>query len=422
MNVSLILPILIFGVGFYLLVRLRFFFMLHPIKTVRNIASSLKSADSRRALSLALAGTLGVGNIFGVAAGIIIGGAGSVFWLLLSAVFAMVIKYAETLLSFDNLSEGSSGMHMAMLSVFPKYGKAVSLIYAALCLSLAFVMGASMQSAAVIGVAENTLHMNPVLAGIALAALVAFSVVGGAKKIEKTTALFIPLTTFIYIIMSFLAIFLNISRLPMAISMIFSSAFSPLAAGGGILAFFSSAALKEGFARGILSNEAGCGTSSLAHTRAKERTPHEAGLFGMCEVFFDTVVLCMLTATVILVSVDNPSAYSAPMALVSAAFSASLGEWSELVLLFCVFSFAYSTVICWYYYGSECTRYLFGGRGRVLFLMLFVAFIVFGSRLESGVLLYLTDTVILFMSALTLFVLVKKSGRIKELSQIGKLR
>ena len=419
MDISVILPILVLGVGFYLLAVLRFFFIIHPIKTLRTFLNSLKSKDSRRSLSLALAGTLGVGNIFGVAAGIMIGGAGSVFWLFSSSVFAMVIKYAETLLSFDNLSDTSSGMHRVLIFAFSSKGKALSFIYAALCLALAFLMGSAMQSAALADVAKSSLSLSPIAVALSLTALTVLGVVGGAEKIEKVTEKIIPLTTVIYIIMSFLVIFSRISRLPYMMSLVISSAFSPLAAGGGIIAFFSSAAIKEGFARGILSNEAGCGTSSLAHTRAKKRTPHEAGLFGMCEVFFDTTLLCMLTAIVILISVENPSAYTTPMSLITAAFGSSLGVWSEYLLLLCIFAFAYSTVICWYYYGSECMSYLIGLKGKIVFPLFFFAFLLFGSFIANELLLYLTDIVILLMSLLTLSAIVKKIDRIKRLSHLG---
>jgi len=415
MGITALLPLLIFGVGGYLLVSLRAFFIFHPIRTLREIHAPLKQREARNSLMLALAGTLGVGNIFGVAAGIMIGGAGSVFWLLVSSFFAMIIKYAEALLAFDNLDEQSSGMHAVICRVFRKHGRSLSKIYALLCAFLALLMGAAMQSTALAGVAAEAFAVNPLVSGILFSLLALVGCVGGVGKIEKITAFAIPLTTVVYIIMSFSVVLIEIHRLPTVICDVVYCAFAPSSAVGGIFAFLFSRALFEGFARGILSNEAGTGTSSLAHIRAKDRTPHEAGLFGMCEVFFDTTLLCTLTALAILLSVENPSAYKTPMSLVSAAFSSSLGEWSVWLLLGCILLFAYSTVICWYYYGTECASYLFMGKGRVLFSLLFFLFIALGASMDNSFLIYLTDLIIFFMSLLTLSAILHERRRIKKL-------
>lgn len=416
MNIMIILPILVVGVGFYLLIKTRFFFILHPKRTVRTVFFALKKPSSRRCFWLALAGTLGVGNIFGVAAGIMIGGAGSVFWLLVSALFSMIIKYAEALLSFDSLTEKTAGMHRVIECVFSKAGKPLAGLYCAFCLLLSLFMGASMQGAAVAQAAQSSLGIDFGLCLAVFSALVILGALWGDGIIEKITSYTIPLTTIIYILMSFLVIFINFGSLPQVLSSIVSSAFAPRALGGGALSFFFSRAFYEGFARGTLSNEAGCGTSSFAHTRASEGTPKEAGLFGMCEVFFDTVVICPLTALVILLSGGAADIYESPMELVYSAFVSSLGEWSGILLLLSVFTFAYSTVICWFSYGSECTEYLFQKRTPV-FIPAFAVFLIFGAQIKASVLITLTDAVILILSLITLTAIIKKSGRIWELTK-----
>ena len=166
---SFVLPILSVPAGLYLMIKLKAFFILHPIKTTKKFLSGMTNKDERRSLCLALAGTLGVGNIFGVAAGIMIGGAGSVFWLFVSSLFAMIIKYSETVLSLDYASLGKGGMHRVLKCRFSRYGEYLSLVYALLCIALSLFMGASMQSAAVIDTAISLYEIRQIFAIIIFA-------------------------------------------------------------------------------------------------------------------------------------------------------------------------------------------------------------------------------------------------------------
>ena len=215
--------------------------------------------------------------------------------------------------------------------------------------------------------------------------------------------------------MSFCAIFLNFHKIPSVIFRIFSSAFSARATAGGALSSVSLIAIKEGFARGILSNEAGAGTSALGHSRSRARSPSVAGLFGMCEVFFDTTLLCMLTAFVILLSVDDISAHSTPMSLVNAAFIGTLGDFSGYILLILIFAFAYSTIICWCSYGEECALEYFSAFSP-FFIPLFALFILLSAYLPPSFLISASDVILVFMSLITLCAILKKSKRIVTLS------
>ena len=413
MDLSLILPILVSLAGLYLLIRLRFFYILHPIKTAREFTLALKSRDARRSLFLALAGTLGVGNIFGVSAGIMIGGAGSLFWLFISTFFAMIIKYAETLLVFEGgISEG--GMASLLKKVFCKSGRILSPLYACLMLLLSLFMGSAMQSVAVIDVAEQTLSASPFITAFILLVLLIPCFMGGARKIENITEIVIPLTTIIYILMCLTVIFKNFTRIDEVVNEIFFSAFNFKSALGGGISFL---AVREGFARGILSNEAGVGTSAMAHSRSQGRTPHVAGLFAMCEVVFDSSILCMLTGIAILLSVPDISAYSTPMALVSAAFYSSLGGLSGIILPLVILAFAYSTLICWYFYGRECASIYFPTVSGI-YPALFIAFILLSRAIRSDFLLYVIDILLLLMSIMTLSAILKKSPRITEISSL----
>lgn len=413
MDYSLILPIAVSLVGLFLLIKLRFFFITHPIKTAGELISSLSDRDDRRAFLLALAGTLGVGNIFGVAAGIMIGGAGSLFWLFISSFFAMIIKYAETLLVFD-IGVRGGGMATVIERVFGRLGRALSLLYTSLMLLLSLFMGSAMQTSALCDVAEKSLRLDPLICAIIFIFLLTPCLIGGGRKIENITELIIPLTTIIYIILCFAVIFINFSRLPSVISSVISSAFSFRSAVGGGISFL---AVREGFARGILSNEAGVGTSAMAHSRSPGRTPHRAGLLAMCEVVFDSSLLCILTGVAILVTTPDPSVFDTPMALVVHTFSSALGGLSSYILTAIILCFAYATLICWYYYGSQCAASL----GRIstrLFPFLFIASILLSSAMSHSFLLYVIDLILLLMSLLTLYCIVKSSGRISALCQI----
>lgn len=416
MGFSFLLPIFVTFVGGYFLFRLRFFFILHPIRTAKRLALALKERKSRRSLSLALAGTLGVGNIFGVAVGIIIGGEGVLFWLLVSAVFASVIKYAEALCVAD-LGE-SGGMAALIRRRYPLFAGFASRLYSVLCLLVALVMGSAVQSGSVLSLAERAVGAPSGVAASFFAVLVLIVTLGGRRKITDATESIIPLTTVIYILLSFAVIFVNFEALPGAVSKIFSSAFSPSAAVGGGFIFLSTRALSEGYARGILSNEAGAGTSSMAHASCGA-DPVTAGLFGVCEVFFDTPLLCTLTGLVIVSSVDSPSSYSSAMALVFDAFSFSLGSYAALAVFVCVFLFAYSTVICWYYYGEESLVYLTGRKMKWLYTPIFTAFIFVGAFSDSFFIVSLCDVILLLMTALTLIALLLSSRRIVSLSGDG---
>lgn len=411
MDFRLIIPILVTVVGSYLLIKLGAFYILHPIKTATEFCRGLKDRSSRRAFFLALAGTLGVGNIFGVCAGIIIGGPGSIFWLFVSSAFAMIIKYAETLLVFSE-NVGDGGMAAVLRSVFGKTGKKLSMIYAAMTVLLSFFMGSAMQAVALTDITRQTYGISPLTTSVILLVLLIPILFGNGKKIENITEIVIPMTTIIYIIACLCVIFANFSRLGETIMCIISSAFSPRAALGGGLSFV---ALREGFARGILSNEAGVGTSALAHSRATNRTPHQAGLFAMSEVVFDSSVLCILTGIAVLLSVPDYSVYKTPMSLAAAAFNSLFGSFSDVFLPVVILAFAYSTIICWFYYGSK-TCDTFFNKHTLTFKLCFCLSALLCSYISQNVLIYITDIILLIMSLFTLSAIVVRSQRITELS------
>ena len=413
MSLNLTLPLLVTALGIFLMIRLRLFFIIHPIRTAGLLMKTLSDKGSRRALTLALAGTLGVGNIFGVAMGIIIGGAGSVFWMLVSAIFAMAIKYAECTLTLCSSDGKNRGMHFVLKSSFYHLGEIFACLYASMCVALALIMGGAMQSGAVTDTAVASFGVNPVIFSAILVIFVIIGIIRGGEQIEKITSKIIPIATIVYIFMSIFAIIQNFPSLPNTINSIISSAFNLRSLFGGAGATLFLTALREGYARGILSNEAGVGTSAMAHSRSSGRQPAEAGVCGICEVIFDTVILCPLTALVILTSIENPSSYTSPMALVADAFFASIGPASGIFLFLSIVVFAYSTIICWYYYGAESVKYLFGG-GRFAFTVIFLTISFFGEIIPTQPLVFVTDLLLLFMSLLTAVAIIRKFSDIRQ--------
>ena len=417
-----ILPIILAAVGCYFLIRLRFFFILHPLRTLKRGARSLSDGRAFRSFTLALAGTLGVGNVFGVALGILIGGAGCLFWLFISMFFAMVIKYSEVVITSDNLfhdRDTHGGIFYVISSSFSGLARPLSLLYALVTLAVSFVLGAALQTDAICESFTSLVSVPPLFLGAFLVLLTFISIIGGAGKIEKITATIIPLTTVIYIFMTLTVIFVNLGAFGNVLCEIVSSAFRTESVLGGAVGFLLSAPVREGFARGILSNEAGAGTSSMAHSRSGVLSPASAGILGILEVWFDTGVICMLTGFSILLSVPDLSIFSGGMELVMYSVGNVFGSVGKWVLLFSVFTFAFATVICWYYYGSESWSNLFGKRKRSVFLVVFLTSVFIGCYADSLILVTVTDWLMLVATLLTLCALIKNSDRIRYLSEIG---
>ena len=408
------LPLLVSVFGSYFFFKLKLFPLTHPLRLFRTARAALGREGARSSLALTLAGTLGVGNVYGVALGIIVGGAGSVFWLFISTAFAAIIKYSEVVTALDF---GGDGMIDCISGTFGRRGKRLSLIYSAAVAVLALAMGAALQSASAADAAAEAAGISRAVFGICLSALAFFTVAGGGKVIKKLTALVIPVSTVIYIFIMISIIAIRFSGLGKCLSMIVEGAFSFRSATGGVLGFLTSSALREGYSRGILSNEAGCGSSTIAHSVCRTTSAAEAGVLGIIEVVFDTAVLCMLTALGILLSIPDTSLYVSPMALILDAVRGTLGAAFVPPVLFSVFCFAFSTVICWYYYGEVALGRLVGGAARPLLLILYPVFVLLGSLYGGSLFVGITDLAMLVMTVFTLLAITKRSDRVRLVSE-----
>ena len=390
-------------VGIILLFATRFFFLCHPFKCFGRMCNLLSVRSRRRSLLLALAGTLGVGNIYGVALGIMLGGEGSVFWLFVSSFFAMAVKYSESVVATATGSSGR-GMMIPIEKSFGTAGKPIAVGYCKIMLLLSLFMGAFIQSDSLISSAAQLFYIGEILAAIIFLVFVIIVISGGGEKIKNATEAIIPLATIFYVALSFVAIIKDASNLPGVISRIVGSAFSSTSMLFGVLPVISSTAFSQGFARGMLSNEAGAGSSAMAHSEG-DVSASDAGLFGIVEIIFDTNILCLLTAFVVLLEVSEPTSYTSPMALVFSAFGSGVGEWSRIPLFLCIVLFAYSTVICWYYYGLRCIAYLGYEKSHVMYSVAFCIFILLPLFLDSIGAVYISDLLLFLMSLPTLICL-----------------
>lgn len=410
-----LLPIIVTFGGGYMLIKLRTFFILYPVRSVKELRSTLSSAECRRSLLLALAGTLGVGNVVGVAAGIIVGGAGSIFWLLISSLFASVLKYSESTLATDFKAASGNGMIDVLKSSFRRGGNWLACLYALSCLLLAFSMGAALQTSSIFGGITYLYEINRYVVAFILSVITFFVAKKGKKRISLLTSIMIPTSSLLYVLLCLSVIILHLDDLPSVVSLIFKTAFSFDGIKGGAVGFACSEAIRQGYSRGLMSNEAGAGTSSLAHSE-NDVHPASAGMMGICEVIVDTVILCPLTGIAILLSVNDPQKYSSGISLIMDSIGSAFGSFSECLIIVCIVSFAFSTVICWYYYGFKCLSFLLGGCER-LYAALFAFSVFFGCILTEKMLILISDSMLLILSVLSVSVVMKCSDRIKYLSE-----
>lgn len=409
-----ILPIGITLCGGYFLIKLRAFFLFHPQKTFAYLHAHCKGdgKNSLRRMSLALAGTLGVGNVTGVAAGILIGGAGSVFWLFLSAFVSAPLKYAESVavLSLPR-TDGASGEGFPAFvrRCFSSLGEPLAVLYAVLSLLLALAMGSALQGAAVTETARALGGAR--LSHIATAVFLIFlsiCIFGSSERICKIISIMIPFAMILYTVLCIYTILESVSRLPIVLSLVFQNAFALRSVAGGVAGSACIVSMREGFLRGLLSNEAGAGTSAYAHAKSKRPDPVAEGILGMGEILFDTVLLCMLTAFSILLAVESPENCANGMELLCAAFSSALPRVYALPLLVSVFLFALSTAVCWYEYGRCALRFLHQKIGAIFFVLyLFAA--GGGAYLGSMALIPLCDTVLFCLVLIALPALIKNT-------------
>ncbi len=426
---GIVLPLFILCMGFYFTKFLDGFYLIRPSKTLRLAFSKegRGSISPLRALSVSLAGTLGVGNIVGVAVALIIGGAGAMFWMWISAFFSMILKYAEIVLGmryriYENGKTYGGPMYYMKKGIGGCFGKFLAWIFALLGVISAFSMGSLVQMKAAADALSETFAFPALLFGIVSAVGCAFLLFGGYEKISRVTAVIIPLLSAVYLVMSVRIVWMEADRIYPLCRMIFMRAFSLSSASGGILGFLFSRALRQGIAKGSFSHEAGCGTAPLAHAGADTKIPAKQGIPGIFEVFFDTIVLCTLTGFVILLSQGENITQSNGMRLVLDSFASYYGNSAYYIVTLCIVLFALATVVCWGYYGKEMLSYLSKSHTlSVIYVYLFCAASALGAVMEENTVWQISDITVALMTALNLSAVFMLRKEIREETEAAGL-
>lgn len=431
--------ICIIGVGLYLSLRTHFIQIRkfpYAIKTTIGRMFRKKEASDGamtpfQAVCTALAATVGTGNIAGVAGAIAIGGPGAVFWMWISAFLGMCTKFSEVTLAVHFREKNEQGDFVGGPMYYIKNGLAkhwhwLAVLFSAFGVLTVFGTGNATQ-ANTITTAINSALLNyhiiddsqtgavSLVTGIVITILVGLVLFGGVKRIGKVTEKLVPFMALLYILLALGVVFLNIQKVPAVFGMIFEGAFSPSAVtGGAVGSFFLS--MQKGVSRGIFSNEAGLGTGSIAHACADTQKPVKQGLFGIFEVFTDTIVICTLTALVILCS-GVPVVYgsAAGAELTISGFTSTYGSWVSVFTAVAMCCFAFSTIIGWGLYGARCIEFLFSSKVIRPFMLVYSLVAILGTTVDLGLLWSIAETFNGLMAIPNLIALFLLSGTVVKL-------
>ena len=431
----------IFGVGLYLSIRTNFLQIRkfpYAIKTTlgrifRKRDASDGAITPFQAVCTALAATVGTGNIAGVAGAIAIGGPGAIFWMWVSALFGMCTKYAEVTLAVHYREINANGELVGGPMYYIKNGLSkkwhwLAYLFAAFGVLTVFGTGNATQvntittaiNSALLNynvISESAVSTSNLIIGIIIAILIAMILLGGIKRIGHVTEKLVPFMALLYILLGLGVILLNIQNVPAVFASIFRGAFQPRAVTGGIvLSMFTS--LKKGVSRGIFSNEAGLGTGSIAHACADTKKPVKQGMFGIFEVFTDTIVICTLTALVILcigVAVDYGKAAGAELTILG--FTSTYGSWVSIFTAVAMCCFAFSTAVGWGLYGARCIEFLFSEKVIKPFMVIYSLVAILGATANLGLMWSIAETFNGLMAIPNLIALFLLSGTVVKLTK-----
>lgn len=431
--------ICIIGVGLYLSFRTGFLQIRkfpYAIKTTigrvfRKKDASDGSMTPFQAVCTALAATVGTGNIAGVAGAIAIGGPGAVFWMWISALLGMCTKFSEVTLAVHFRERNEQGDLVGGPMYYIKNGLGknwqwLAVLFSAFGVLTVFGTGNATQVNTITTAIDSALLNYGILTdsgvstcnlmiGIIITILVALVLLGGVKRIGRVTEKLVPFMALLYILLALGVVLININRVPQVFASIISGAFQPSAVTGGIVgSFFLS--LKKGVSRGIFSNEAGLGTGSIAHACADTRKPVKQGFFGIFEVFTDTIVICTLTALVILCS-NVPIGYgeAAGAELTISGFTSTYGSWVSIFTAVAMCCFAFSTIIGWGLYGARCIEFLFHSKIIKPFMVAYSLVAILGATVDLGLLWSIAETFNGLMAIPNLIALFLLSGTVVKL-------
>ena len=431
----------IFGFGLYLRIRTGFLQIRkfpYAIRTTLGRIFRKRSASDGaitpfQAVCTALAATVGTGNIAGVAGAIAIGGPGAIFWMWVSALFGMCTKFAEVTLAvhFREINANGELIGGPMYYIKNGLGKKwnwLAYLFAAFGVLTVFGTGNATQvntittaiNSALLNyniISESAVSTSNLIIGIVIAILIAMILLGGIKRIGQVTEKLVPFMALLYILLGLGVILLNIQNVPSVFVSIFKGAFQPSAVTGGIIgSMFLS--IKKGVSRGIFSNEAGLGTGSIAHACADTKKPVKQGMFGIFEVFTDTIVICTLTALVILCS-GVPITYgeAAGAELTILGFTSTYGNWVSIFTAVAMCCFAFSTALGWGLYGARCIEFLFSEKVIKPFMVVYALVAILGATANLGLMWNIAETFNGLMAIPNLIALFLLSGTVVRLTK-----
>lgn len=406
-------PIMLFlllGTGLYLSIRagfIQFSHFGHMLKATFGSLFKGKGRDAEgnnispfQAVSTALASTVGTGNIVGVATAISIGGPGAVFWMWISALIGMMTKYSEIVLAVKYRETNAKGEYVGgpmyylkngVGAKMPGLGKVLGVIFAIFAALACFGIGNMTQGNSIASSMESTFGISPIVSGIVVAIIVAVVIIGGIKSIARVTEMIVPFMAAFYIIFSLIILVIHAGELPTALVDVFKGAFNPESVLGGGAGVAVMTAVRMGFARGVFSNEAGLGSAPIAHAASSQKDPVKQGLWGIFEVFVDTILICTMTALVILTATDADGSFFwqggeyAGAALTLKAFEVGLpGIIGSVGLTIGLLLFALSTMLGWSYYGEKAWEYLFRNNEAVRKVVVMIFRIVYVVAVPIG--------------------------------------
>ena len=392
------------------------YWMRHTIGSIfteKHITEHTEKGDASitqfQSLCTALAATIGTGNIVGVASALIAGGPGAIFWMWIVAFFGMMTNFSENVLGiyFRRKNEKGAWQGGAMYYLrdglgakkgCKQLGAVLATLFSVFCLLASFGIGNMSQINSIAGNMEAAFGIAPIITGVVLMVIAALVLLGGIKRIASVAEKLVPFMALAYVVGALAVCIINAGSIGPAFAAIFKGAFGMRAVAGGIVGSGVKMALTWGMKRGVFSNEAGLGSSVMVHSSSNVREPVRQGMWGIFEVFADTIVVCTLTALTVLssglVDLDTGAVLtdSAGSALVGQAFATVFGQFGPMFIALAILLFAFSTVLGWSHYGSTAFEYLFGTKSTVIYKVVFVAFIVVGATMNLTLAWDLSDT------------------------------
>ena len=430
---SIAMMVLMIAAGIFLSVKTRFF-QFRKFGTVmkgtvgslfdkKNHEKSANGVSPFQAVTTALAGTIGTGSIAGLATALVSGGPGAIFWMWMSALLGMVTKYSEIVLSMKYREQNLGGTYAGGPMYYIKNGlgvKWLAIVFAVFAMIACIGTGNATQSNSISGVIESSFGVKPWITGIVLTVIVGAVILGGVKRIASVNEKLVPIMAVFFILSSLIALVVNAGKIPTAFGLIFKEAFNFRAAFGGVAGYGILTAMRYGVGRGVFSNEAGLGSAPIAHAASTTKEPVEQGLWGVFEVFITTIVICTMSALVVLTSDVYLNAFHAgsvpPVegaALSGAAFGEAIPYVGEIGIAIATAFFALSTILGWAYYGEVCVGYVFKNHvlGAVAtYRLLYVVFVFVGAVAEIRTVWLVADCFNALMALPNLVALIALSG------------